>query len=98
MKKSLLVACAAACLATGVAVADDQVDESKPVELTVTQMDKITAGSLILPNGKVVFAGFALPNAADPYGADLFSHPGLGNPAFGPWQAHFNSPVIEEGV
>ena len=44
MKKTLLVACAAVCFATGVVVADDEVDESKPIELTVTQMDQVTAG------------------------------------------------------
>ena len=94
MKISLLVACAAACLATGVAVADDKVDASKPVELTESQMDKITAGSLELlnhPDKKLIFEGFLTPN-----GSAL--HPGLlSNPAFGPWQAHFNSPVIDEG-
>jgi len=89
MKKSLLVACAAACLATGAVVADDEVDESKPIELTATQMDQITAGDLILPNGKIVFADF--DNAAPfPFHPSLlFSH---GAP--GPWMAHYNSPVI----
>jgi hypothetical protein len=50
------------------------------------------------PTQKVIFAGFALPNADDPYGADFLTHPGLFNRAFGPWQAHFNSPVIDEGI
>jgi hypothetical protein len=45
MKISLLVPCVAACLATGVVVADDEVDESKPIELTTSQMDQITAGT-----------------------------------------------------
>lgn len=44
MKITLLVACAAACFATGTVVADDEVDESKPIELTTSQMDQITAG------------------------------------------------------
>ena len=61
MKISLLVACAAACFATGVVLADDAVDESKPVELTTIQMDQITAGSLGLPNGKVVQDSFDNP-------------------------------------
>jgi hypothetical protein len=36
-------------LASGAAVAED----SKPIELTDAQMDQISAGSLLLPNGKV---------------------------------------------
>jgi hypothetical protein len=88
MKITLLVACAAACFAAGAVLADDKVDESKPIELTAVQMDKITAGDLILPNEKVIFAEFLKPNGSA-------AHPGLFfNPKFGPWQAHINSPVI----
>ena len=91
MKISLLVACAAACLATGAVVADDEVevkaDKSKPVELTAVQMDKITAGDLTTPGNKV-FAGFALRNG------NLHPTLAMGVGKEGPWHAHFNSPVI----
>lgn len=87
MKKSLLVACAAACLATGVVVADDEVDESKPIELTVTQMDQITAGSLDLPSGVVLFENLLLHGNL---------HPALQHSrgAPGPWMAHLNDTPI----
>lgn len=101
MKLSLIATIASMCFATGVVIADEEVDvdDSKPIELTATQMDQVTAGSNILPNGKIIFGGFALPNVDDPYGEDFMTHPGLfSNPMFGPWSAHFNSPVIEEGL
>jgi hypothetical protein len=87
MNKTLLVACAAACFATGAVVADDKVDESKPVELTVSQMDQITAGSLDLPSGHSLFVGLQLHG-------DL--HPALQHSrgAPGPWMAHLNDTPI----
>jgi hypothetical protein len=61
MKISLVVACAAACFATGAVVADEDANESMPIELSAVQMDEITAGSLGLPNGKVVHSSFDNP-------------------------------------
>jgi hypothetical protein len=61
MKISLVVACAAACFATGPVVADEDANESMPIELSAVQMDKITAGSLGLPNGNVVQSNFDNP-------------------------------------
>ena len=85
MKISLVVACAAACFATGVVVAEDTVDESKPIELTALQMDQITAGDLTTPGNKV-FEGFDNPAPGD-------FHPALlkGVHTEGPWQAHFQT-------
>jgi len=83
MKKTLLVACAAACFATGVVVADDEVVESKPVELTTSQMDQITAGVgrdnvAFQPWGALLDAGFTLNHNLN--------------------SDHNNSPNIELGV
>jgi hypothetical protein len=55
MRISLIVVCTAALTLSGVAAADD------PVELSAAQMDQITAGSLGLPNGKVVHSNFDNP-------------------------------------
>lgn len=70
---------------SGAFAADDDVDESKPIELTSVQMDQITAGDLTTP-GHQVFANFDNPAPGD-------FHPALlhGVHTEGPWQAHFNS-------
>lgn len=68
MKYSLLVVCAAAVLTSGVVAADEDSDEIKPIELTAVQMDQITAGSLLLPNGNIVFDNFDNPAPNDPAG------------------------------
>lgn len=88
MKYSLLVVCAVACLTTGAVVADDEVDESEPIELTALQMDQITAGDLTTP-GNQVLTGFDNPAPGDFHPTLLM---GVGKE--GPWHAHFNSPVI----
>ena len=98
MKFSLCVVCAAAFLTSGAVtadedtvVADEDTNESTPIELSAVQMDRITAGSLLLPNGNVQFRSFdnAAPN--DPAGyiagpdvndfcdgvSDGFCHPAL---------------------
>ena len=68
MRISLYVACAAAFLTSGAVVADENAvavdedaQESMPIELSAVQMDQITAGSLGLPNGKVVHRNFDNP-------------------------------------
>jgi hypothetical protein len=68
MKISLYVVCAAAFLTSGAVAADEDTvvadevpTESTPIELSVAQMDQITAGTLLLPNGKSQFAGFDNP-------------------------------------
>ena len=61
MKNLLFVFCAAAFLISGAAVADDDTDVSAPIELSAEQMDQITAGSLKLPNGKVVHDNYDNP-------------------------------------
>ena len=58
MKVLLTSVFAAMVLIAGTSLADD----IKPIELSATQLDQITAGNLILPNGKTVFDG--LDNAA----------------------------------
>jgi len=96
MKYSLLAVCAVASLSTGAVVADNQLDESQPIELSAVQMDKITAAGLLLPNNKEVFENFMLPNGSQ-------FHPGLIRTLFfnpnteaeAAWEAHFNSPVID---
>jgi hypothetical protein len=77
------------CLLSVPAVADDtELDRSKPVELTAAQMDRLTAGGLLLPNGREVFVNLLLNNGEP--------HPALANsPVLGPWQAHFKSSVID---
>ena len=102
MKYSLLAVCAVASLSTGAVVADNQLDESQPIELSAVQMDKITAAGLLLPNGKEVFENFDNPAPAQIPGV-VNIHPGLWqtlvlNPnteAEAAWEAHFNSPVID---
>ena len=68
MKISLYVVCAAAFLTSGAVAADEDAvvadvdtDVSAPIELSAAQMDQITAGSLKLPNGKVVHANYDNP-------------------------------------
>ena len=71
MKISLYVVCAAAFLTSGAVVADEDTvvadedtTESTPIELSVAQMDQITAGTLELnngTNGKLIFEGFDNP-------------------------------------
>jgi hypothetical protein len=59
-------------------------DETKPIELTDAQMDQISAGSLLLPNGKVQQKLFdnPAPNVNGYFGVcdvetGLFCHPAL---------------------
>jgi hypothetical protein len=61
MCKSQFVFCAAAFLISGAIVADEDTNENMPIELSAVQMDKITAGSLGLPNGNVVQSDFDNP-------------------------------------
>ncbi len=68
MKISLSIVCAAALLTSGAVaadenavVADDDTDVIAPIELSVAQMDQITAGTLILPNGNTQFDLFDNP-------------------------------------
>ncbi len=61
MKISLFVVCAAAFLTSGAVVADEDTKESAPIELSVAQMDQITAGTLGLPNGKTALDSFDTP-------------------------------------
>ena len=68
MKISLYVVCAAVFLASGAVaadedtvVADKDTNESTPIELSVTQMDQITAGTLGLPNSNTQFDNFDNP-------------------------------------
>jgi hypothetical protein len=95
MRISLYVVCAAALLTSGAVAADedavvvdDDTDVSAPIELSAEQMDQITAGSLLLPNGNVVQDNFDNPAPnVDGYIAgflgfcdgegDAFCHPAL---------------------
>jgi hypothetical protein len=96
MKISLFVVCAAAFLTSGAVAADEDAvaadkdtQESKPIELSAVQMDQITAGNLLLPNGKIQFDNFDNPAPNDPEGyiaeflgacdgvGDGFCHPAL---------------------
>jgi hypothetical protein len=61
MKTYLCALCAAAFLLPGVVAADGNTQESTPIELSAAQMDQITAGSLGLPNGRVVQGSFDNP-------------------------------------
>ena len=51
----------AAFLAVGAVAADEETDANAPIELSAAQMDQITAGTLLLPNGKTVFDNFDNP-------------------------------------
>ena len=96
MKISLSIVCAAALLTSGAVVADEDAvvvdedtNESMPIELNAAQMDQITAGTLELPNGNLVFDNFDNPAPNDPEGyiaellgacdgvVDGFCHPAL---------------------
>jgi hypothetical protein len=55
MRISLIAVCTVALAFSGVVAADE------PIELSVVQMDQITAGSLLLPNGRVVQDNFDNP-------------------------------------
>ena len=68
MKISLSIVCAAALLTSGAVAADEDAvvvdgdtDVSAPIELSAEQMDQITAGTLLLPNGKTVHDNFDNP-------------------------------------
>lgn len=96
MKISLSIVCAAALLTSGAVAADEDAvvvdgdtDVSAPIELSAEQMDQITAGTLLLPNGNTVFDNFDNPAPNDPAGYlaaivpfcdgvnDGFCHPAL---------------------
>ena len=82
MRTVLSAALAAAFLFSSGAIADDadtDTEKSKPIELTAEQMDNITAGDLLLPNGNIQFAGFDNPSGAGPF-EGLF-HPSFGRSA-----------------
>ncbi len=68
MKTTISAVFAAVFLFCSLALAD----ETKPIELTAAQMDQITAGTLLLPNGNTVFDNFD-----NPAGDGLFQHPAL---------------------
>lgn len=57
MKLTLSLMVAGALLVSGTALAGDR----KPIELSTQQMDRVTAGGLLLPNGREVFEGFDNP-------------------------------------
>ena len=78
MRRIFSAALATVFLFSGLAQADEPkpADDSKPIKLTAEQMDKITAGDLVLPNGRVQFAGFDNPSPAGP-ASGLF-HPSFG--------------------
>jgi hypothetical protein len=58
----LLIAVYAAALAfSGVIMADENTIGSEPIELSTAQMDQITAGTLLLPNGNLQFEKFDNP-------------------------------------
>ncbi len=61
MKTLLSTAFALAILFSGSAFADD----TKPIELSAVQMDQITAGGNLLPNGNEIFPGFDNPAPFD---------------------------------
>jgi hypothetical protein len=68
MKISLFVVCAAAFLSSGAVAADEVIvavdedtNESTPIELSAAQMDQITAGTLVLPNGNTQHDDFDNP-------------------------------------
>jgi len=44
MRIRLIALCAAAILFAGAVAADEEIDKSKPIELSTEQMDQITAG------------------------------------------------------
>ena len=84
MKVTLIVLCTAAFLTAGAVANAQDVQRSGPIELTAPQMDQITAGSLLLPNGKVQHNLFdnPAPNVNGYFGlcdADTgaFCHPAL---------------------
>ena len=81
MKITLLVACAAACFATGTVVADDEVDESKPIELTTSQMDQITAGvgrdNIALQPWPALFAAGFVPTHNGAADGGVIDHAGF---------------------
>lgn len=72
MKRMTIASALGVLITCGIAVAD----ESKPIRLSAEQMDTITAGDLMLPNGKLQFAGFDNASPAGPFG-------GLFHPSFG---------------
>ena len=61
MRISVFVVLASAFLTSGAVAADENTQESTPIELSAVQMDQITAGALELPNDKVIFSGFDNP-------------------------------------
>lgn len=65
-------------------------------QLSLDELDRVTAGDLGLPNGNVLFEGF--DNAAPGQFHPNFDRSETGFDASGnegPWSAHFYSPVIE---
>lgn len=98
MKTLLSITLAAAFALCGQAFAGDE-----PTPLTEAEMDTVTAGALVLPNGDVMFSGF--DNAApgefhpnferDQTAFDQINVQPGGGTGHGPWSAAFNSPVIE---
>ncbi len=61
MKITQTIVFAAAFLAVGAVAADEETDANAPIELSAAQMDQITAGTLVLPNGKLQFDNFDNP-------------------------------------
>ena len=112
MKISLFVVCAAAFLSSGAVAADEVIvavdedtNESTPIELSAAQMDQITAGTLLLPNGNTQHDDFDTPAPGDFHHAltkraqaaiDATTGHGPSVLGFneGPWGATAVSPVI----
>ena len=66
-----------------------------PLKLTDKQMDKVTAGALVLPTGELIFAGFDNPAPGGEHPTFRRSSTGAaasGNE--GPWTAAFNDNAI----
>lgn len=69
--------------------------QSQPIRLSAAELDRVTAGDLVLPNEKVMFPGFDNPAPGDFHPNFDRSPTGAGASGNeGPWEAAFNSPAI----
>ena len=91
MKTYLCAVCAVAFLAPGLVAADENTQESAPIELNVVQMDQITAGSGFMNKGFIAWfsgttSGVISGGATCPAGqiGALCNNFGSGSNALGP--------------
>ena len=98
MRALFSAAFAAAFLLSGPALADEAkpVDQSQLFQLTAAQMDTVTAGNLLLPNGETIFLDFDNPAPGDFHPTFHIDFGGRRSNTAAAATFEYNGPVVDD--